>query len=254
MYLPINRRGDLLLRSELQGVDDAQQLVKVPSCGRRVEDGQLQLLVRANHKHLRWDRSTCLRQRATQALGTATGTQWPWAVLHSEPWAVFHPYPAHRGPACPAGQTTASYHRQWWGRAEDFQVQRSTPSHPRKRRSTFTSGSRWVTGQSWWWNTWQETTTLWWEIKLISCRLHKTAAPGLWQHTVREGRRTIELDPECSAGSQQPLSYYASINIDHLYFKNKWWFYITSSKVTGKEIEKMDPKWNFGYLPVILTF
>lgn len=64
MYLPINGCRDLLLRSELQGVDDAEQLVEVASCGRRVEDGQLQLLVRADDKHLRWDTSTRLRRGA----------------------------------------------------------------------------------------------------------------------------------------------------------------------------------------------
>lgn len=66
MYLPIYRCGDLLLRSELQGVDHAEQLVEVPSRGRGVEDGQLQLLVRANHKHLKRDTSTSLRQRAAR--------------------------------------------------------------------------------------------------------------------------------------------------------------------------------------------
>lgn len=65
MYLPINRCGHLLLRSELQGVDDTEQLVEVPSRGGRVEDGQLQLLVGADHKHLRWDTATRLRRGAT---------------------------------------------------------------------------------------------------------------------------------------------------------------------------------------------
>lgn len=53
VYLPVNRCGDLLLCGELQGVDNSKQLIKVPSRGGRVEDGQLQLLVGANHKHLK---------------------------------------------------------------------------------------------------------------------------------------------------------------------------------------------------------
>lgn len=53
VYLPINRCGNLLLCGELQGVDHSKQLIKIPSRGGRVEDGQLQLLVGANHKHLK---------------------------------------------------------------------------------------------------------------------------------------------------------------------------------------------------------
>lgn len=68
------------------------------------------------------------------------GYEW---VLRSEPWGGFHPYPAHRGPACPAGQTTASYHQRWWGMAEDCQAQCLRPSHPGRRINTFTFGSRW---------------------------------------------------------------------------------------------------------------
>lgn len=52
IYLPINRRGNLLLCSELQGINNPKQLGEVPPCGGRVEDGQLQFLVRADHKHL----------------------------------------------------------------------------------------------------------------------------------------------------------------------------------------------------------
>lgn len=52
IYLPINRCGNLLLCSELQGVNNPKQLIEVPPRGGRVEDGQLQFLVRADHKHL----------------------------------------------------------------------------------------------------------------------------------------------------------------------------------------------------------
>lgn len=52
VYRPVDRCGNLLLCSELQRVDNSEQLIKVPSCGGRVKDGQLQLLVGANHKDL----------------------------------------------------------------------------------------------------------------------------------------------------------------------------------------------------------
>ena len=52
LYLPVDRGGHLLLSSELQGVYDPQQLIKVPSSCCRVENGQLELLVRSDHKHL----------------------------------------------------------------------------------------------------------------------------------------------------------------------------------------------------------
>lgn len=53
IYLPVHRCSDLLLCSELQRVNNSEQLVEVPPRGGRVEDGQLQLLVGADHKHLR---------------------------------------------------------------------------------------------------------------------------------------------------------------------------------------------------------
>lgn len=53
IYLPVHRCSNLLLCSELQRVNNPEQLVKVPPRGGRVEDGQLQLLVGADHKHLR---------------------------------------------------------------------------------------------------------------------------------------------------------------------------------------------------------
>lgn len=55
MYLPVNRCGNFLLCSELQRIDDSEQLIEVPPCGGRVEDGQLHLLVRADYKHLKRD-------------------------------------------------------------------------------------------------------------------------------------------------------------------------------------------------------
>lgn len=52
-YLPVNRCGNLLLCCELQRVNNTEQLIKIPSCGGRVKDGQLEPLIRANHKDLK---------------------------------------------------------------------------------------------------------------------------------------------------------------------------------------------------------
>src|SRR5215475_2251409 len=50
--LPIHRSRHLVLRRELQRVDDAQDLVEVAAGSHRVDENELDLLVRANHEHV----------------------------------------------------------------------------------------------------------------------------------------------------------------------------------------------------------
>ena len=50
-HLPVDRGCDLLFRGQLEAVYDPQDLTHVPSSGGRVEDGQLQLLVRTDDEH-----------------------------------------------------------------------------------------------------------------------------------------------------------------------------------------------------------
>ncbi len=46
--LPVGRGGHLLLSRQLEGVDDAEDLGEVPPGGGRVQDGQLERLVRSD--------------------------------------------------------------------------------------------------------------------------------------------------------------------------------------------------------------
>src|SRR5919201_4310018 len=50
--LPVDRRGDLVARRQLQRVDHAQHLVEVAPGRHRVDEDQLDLLVRADHEHV----------------------------------------------------------------------------------------------------------------------------------------------------------------------------------------------------------
>src|SRR6185369_3902352 len=49
---PVDRRRDLVLRSQLQRVDDAEHLVEVAAGGHRVDEDQLDLLVGADDEHV----------------------------------------------------------------------------------------------------------------------------------------------------------------------------------------------------------
>jgi len=53
--VPVHRSRHFLSSSQLQGIDGSQNLMKVAARSRRIQHGQLESLVRANHKH----RSTC---------------------------------------------------------------------------------------------------------------------------------------------------------------------------------------------------
>ena len=48
---PVNRGGHLPPGGQLEAVNCADDLVKVPASCSRIQDGQLQLLIRTNHKH-----------------------------------------------------------------------------------------------------------------------------------------------------------------------------------------------------------
>src|SRR6266481_7736492 len=50
--LPIHRRRHLVLGGELQRVDDAQHLVEVAAGGHRINEDELDLLVRADDEHV----------------------------------------------------------------------------------------------------------------------------------------------------------------------------------------------------------
>src|SRR5215203_624007 len=49
--LPINRRRNTILRSQLKRIDHAQNLVEIASRTRRIRDHQFDFLVWTNHKH-----------------------------------------------------------------------------------------------------------------------------------------------------------------------------------------------------------
>ena len=51
--LPVHRRRDLVFRGELHRIDDAQDLVEVPAGAHRIDEDQLDLLVRADTNTLR---------------------------------------------------------------------------------------------------------------------------------------------------------------------------------------------------------
>src|SRR5215471_12102991 len=50
--LPVDRRGDLVVRGQLKRVDHAEHLVEVAPGGHRVDEDQLHLLVRADDEHV----------------------------------------------------------------------------------------------------------------------------------------------------------------------------------------------------------
>src|SRR5262249_29990130 len=50
--LPVHRRRDLVLGGQLQRVDDAQHLVEVAPGGHRIDQDQLDLLVRPDHEYV----------------------------------------------------------------------------------------------------------------------------------------------------------------------------------------------------------
>lgn len=51
-HLPVHRGSDLLVCCELQGVHHSQDLIKISPSGGWVQDGELQLLIRAKNEHL----------------------------------------------------------------------------------------------------------------------------------------------------------------------------------------------------------
>src|ERR1700676_4515670 len=50
--IPVDRRGDLVLRRELERIDHPQHLVEVAPCRHRINEDQLDLLVRPDHEHV----------------------------------------------------------------------------------------------------------------------------------------------------------------------------------------------------------
>ena len=62
--LPVDRGCDLLFRGQLEAVDDPKDLAHVPSSGGRVEDGQLQLLVRTDDEHRTGSQGHALEKKA----------------------------------------------------------------------------------------------------------------------------------------------------------------------------------------------
>src|SRR4030081_2881607 len=49
--LPVNGRGNVMLRVELERIEDAQYFVEVTAAAHRIDKHQLDLLVRTNHEN-----------------------------------------------------------------------------------------------------------------------------------------------------------------------------------------------------------